>query len=213
MVAADGLALRGRITPSRIPFAYYVESHYFPDASNLTQVDPDGEVRRYATFEERETGVHNEIVYPYLLSRLDLAEGARFVVPAFNPYRASAPFQYRLFVVRGRTEVRDDDGHTHAGWIVDGVTRDDTTSAREAADSFPEAFARYYVSADPPYFLGKEWIRWPDGTGRTVDKRWRLVRHDPLRVTAQDRMADILRIRARRGAGQAIPWQDRSGNR
>lgn len=207
VLSQEGLAVEGRVTPSGVPFAYYVESHYYPGISNLVQVDPDGELRRFATLRDRTTGVHNEISYPYVLSRLDLRRGMRFILPAFNPYRASAPYQYRLFIVRDRVSITDDEGHVHDGWRVDAVSRDDLEAARAVADSFPESYARYYVSAEPPYFLGKEWIAWRDGAGRTVDKRWRLTHHELIGVTVRARLEEILRVRARRGAGQVIPWR------
>lgn len=211
VVTMDGLALRGRITPSGVPFAYFIGSHYFTGVSTLVQVNPDGELQRYAPFESRATGVHNEIVYPYMLAAMNLREGMRFVVPAFNPYRASAPFQFRLFVVRGRITVEDEDGHTHGGWTVDAVSRDDLEAARAVADSFPDAHARYYVSSEAPYFLGKEWIDWRDGEGRTVRKRWRLTHHASAGVSSSRRLEEILRVRARRGAGQVVPWRAPGG--
>ncbi len=207
VVSSEGLALMGRVTPSGIPFGYYVGSHYYPGRSNLVQVNPDGELHRYATFDDRPSGMHNEIVYPYLLSRLTLHEGRSFVVPAFNPYRARAPYQYRLFVVRGQIVVEDELGHRHEGWRVDAVSRDDVEAARAVADSFPAAHARYFVSAEPPYFLGKEWVGWRDGSGRVVLKRWRLTRHESLGVTARNRMDEILDVRRRRGADQTLPWR------
>lgn len=124
-------------------------------------------------------------------------------------FQRRARAEYRLFIVLARVTIEDDDGHVHDGWSVDAVSRDDLDAARAVADSFPSSHARYYVSADPPYFLGKEWIAWRDGSGRTVDKRWRLTHHELLEVGARDRVEAILRVRARRGAGQVIPWRER----
>lgn len=207
VVAEQGLAIRGRTTPRDIPNGVLQSSHYYPGRSNLVRVNPDGDLHRYPTLEGRETGSYNEIVFPYLLAAMDLSEGQAFVVPTFNPYRPTDPLAFRYFVVRERVVVEDELGHRHGGWRVDGASRATLEEARALHDAFPEAHARYFVSAEAPYFLGKEWIAWPGPDGYAVDKRWRLTVHETLDVSTGRRMDEILELRAVRAVGQVIPWR------
>lgn len=205
LVARAGLDLRGRITPSGVPFGYLVGSHYF-DESNVVDADPDGELHRYRSFSDSAEAQYNEIVLPYLLASLDLAEGMRVVVPTFSEYRPRAPRRYSLLVVREPVVIVDDHGHHHRGWRVDGAGAATLEEVAAMPDDLPEAHRRYFVSSVAPYFLGKEWIGTSDREGRTVEVRWRLSRHQTLSVSPSSRLEEILRLRARRGAGQEIPW-------
>ncbi len=206
LAAAPNLALRARVTPQSVPFGHFVESHYYPGQHNRTAVNPDGEVRRYET-EAGGSVVYNEILWPYLLSQLDLRQGLRFVLPGYSPYSAE-PFFYVRFNVLGRVTVNDEEGHTLQGWQVEGIRTKTLAEAQAASGKAEGRRAVYYVSADAPYFLGKEWYR-VDDAGQ-IEKRWRLTAYRVLEVTPSRRMQEILRVRDARGAEQVIPWQRRT---
>ncbi len=205
LVSEDGLALRGRITPRGIPFGFLVESHYYPDLSNRTRVDPDGEVRRYETLTSRETGVHNEIVWPYLLAAMDLYEGRDFIAPGYNPYGTN-PLYYRRFIVSNPITISDDAGNEYSGWAVDSFGGRSIDELKSKPGSGPGRFARYFVSSQAPHFLGKIWGT-RDSTGvEQLTNAWRMTGYEPINITTANRLDEILEVRARRGADQEIPW-------
>ncbi len=210
LVARADLDMRGRITPSGVPFGYLVGSHYY-DESNVVDVDPDGELHRYRSFGDSAEVKVNEIVLPYLLAATNLREGMRLVVPTFSEYSPRSPRRYSLLVVRGREVVEDAHGHRHEVWRVDGAGASTREEIDAMDDELPASHRRYFVAPEAPYFFGKEWIGTTDPEGRRVDVRWRLVRHQNLEVGPDNRVDEILRVRARRGADQQLPWQRADG--
>ncbi|MEN8144693.1 MAG: hypothetical protein ABFS14_07035 [Gemmatimonadota bacterium] len=207
LAAAPNLALRARVTPRGIPFGQLIESHYYPGQHNRSAVNPDGEVRRHETVQTDPGAVYNEILWPYVLSRLDLAQGDRFILPGYSPYRAQ-PFFFRRFHVLERVEVQDDEGNTFEGWRVDAVGRATLKEAQEVSDGAAGRHAVYLVSHEAPYFLGKEVVEYDeDGHEGEAVKRWRLTAHRILDLSPANRMEEILRVRETRGADQELPWR------
>jgi len=139
---------------------------------------------------------------------LELKENWEFILPGYSPY-FSEPFYYVRFKVLGRIKIKDESGDWLHGWRVEGIRTSTLADAQSIENRKKGRYTVYFVSSDPPYFLGKEkYIRnQNDKESLVLKTQWRLTSFQLLTITPLNRMEEILRVRKDRASDQVIPWQ------
>lgn len=207
------LGLKSRITPFGAPAGALVESHYFGDSVAVVEANADIEARQRPNMYLGQGPHYNVILWPYVFASIDNENKDAFVLSGFSSY-SNRLFFYRVDV-KGDTTITDNTGKTFSAKVYSGRSSLSLSDAESLNGPTTNSITKYYISKEPPYFLGKENLVRIENTDKwKVTKRWQMTQWDLLSTSPSFKVKEILEERDRRLKikSQELPWLPKSKN-
>lgn len=208
---ADTMQARARVTPSDVPFGFYVESLYYDGVARRVMAHPDQDefaITQEADWAPKSVGIpgggaYNFIIWPFLFSRMDWSKTPSVILPGHSSY-AMDIFYFRAEYI-GETTYTDAAGNSRDGFEIRARRFKSLEEAQEN-EGGPGREYFFYLTPEPPYILGFGNEPVDDAGGNK--KLWRLSGYQMIAPSSADRFDEIFQQRQRRlqANPQDIPW-------